>query len=275
MTSTLELNSGHRIPVVGFGTSALATPAASVEAALRAGYRHVDTAQMYQNEEGVGQGLRASGNPREEVFITTKLNNQFHEPADVHRTFAASLDRLGLDRVDLFLIHWPMPELDVDYVDTWKAMIELRDSGRVSSIGVSNFQEEHLERIIDATDVVPAVNQIEIHPYFANNDLREFTKSQGIAIEAWSPLGKGAELSDPVIAELAERYGKTPAQVLLRWHLQRGDIVIPKTDTPQRMSENLDLEGLHLSDTEMASIGELDRNEKVYGPARTGKSRTS
>ncbi|NDK30851.1 aldo/keto reductase [Nesterenkonia haasae] len=273
MTSTLELNSGHQIPVIGFGTSALAAPAESVAAALATGYRHVDTAQMYKNEEGVGQGLRASGVPRDEVFITTKLNNQFHEPADVHRTFAQSLERLGLETVDLFLIHWPMPELTVDYVDTWKAMVELRDSGRVASIGVSNFQEEHLERIIEATGVVPAVNQIEIHPYFANNELREFTKSHGIAVEAWSPLGKGAELSDPVIAELADRHGRTPAQVLLSWHLQRGDIVIPKTDAPQRMSENLDVTGLQLSEAEMASIDGLNNAEQVHGPPSTETSK--
>lgn len=261
MTSTLELNSGHHIPVIGFGTSGLKTPAESVTAALEAGYRAVDTAQMYRNEEAVGQGLREASVPREEVFITTKLNNDFHAPTDVHRTFAESLDRLGLDSVDLFLIHWPMPFLDIDYVDTWKAMIELRDSGRAAAVGVSNFQQEHLERIMEATDVAPAVNQIEIHPSFANNELREFTKAHGIAVEAWSPLGKGSELSEPVIVELADRLGRTPSQVVLRWHLQRGDIVIPKTDTPARMTENLDVLSFELSPSDMASVDSLDHGE--------------
>lgn len=272
MKSTLELNSGHHIPLIGFGTSALKSPAESVAAALRSGYRHVDTAQMYQNEDGIGEGLRASGIPREEVFITTKLNNQFHAPADVHRTFTESLDRLGLDGVDLFLIHWPMPELDIDYVDTWKAMVELRDSGRASAIGVSNFQTEHLERIIEATGVVPAVNQIEIHPYFTNNELRETTRSHGIAVEAWSPLGMGAELSDPAVQEIAEHHGATPAQIVLGWHLQRGDIVIPKTDTPERMVENLQLGQFELSAAEMASVDELDRGQKVHDSPRSKDS---
>ncbi|TLP74206.1 aldo/keto reductase [Nesterenkonia sphaerica] len=261
MTSTFELNSGHEIPRVGFGTSALHDPAEAVAAALQSGYRAVDTAQMYRNEEAVGQGLRASAVPREEVFITTKLNNQFHAPAEVHRTFAESLDRLGLETVDLFLIHWPVPSLEVDYVDTWKAMIELRDAGRASAIGVSNFQQEHLERIIDATAVVPAVNQIEVHPYFANNELRAYSKAQGIAVEAWSPLGKGDELSDPVLSVIAQRLGRTPAQVVLRWHLQRGDVVIPKTDSPARMQENFDVWGFELSDQEMAELDSLDRGE--------------
>ncbi|RJN32167.1 aldo/keto reductase [Nesterenkonia natronophila] len=261
MTSTLELNSGHQIPRVGFGTSALKAPAESVSAALQAGYRAVDTAQMYRNEEAVGRGLRDSAVPRDEVFITTKLNNEFHAPPDVHRTFKESLDRLGLETVDLFLIHWPMPFLDIDYVDTWKAMVELRDAGRASAIGVSNFQPEHLERIIDATDVVPAVNQIEAHPHFANNELREFSKAHGIAVEAWSPLGKGTELSEPVIRGIAERHGRTPAQVVLRWHLQRGDIVIPKTDTPARMTENLNVLNFELSAEDMADVEALDRGE--------------
>jgi 2,5-diketo-D-gluconate reductase A len=261
MTSTLELNSGHQIPRVGFGTSALKSPAESVSAALQAGYRAVDTAQMYRNEEAVGRGLRDSAVPREEVFITTKLNNEFHAPPDVHRTFEESMDRLGLETVDLFLIHWPMPFLDIDYVDTWKAMVELRDAGRASAIGVSNFQPEHLERIIDATDVVPAVNQIEVHPYFANNELREFSKAHGIAVEAWSPLGKGTELSEPVVRAIAERHGRTPAQVVLRWHLQRGDIVIPKTDTPARMTENLNVLNFELSAEDMADVEALDRGE--------------
>src|SRR5690625_5105529 len=230
MTTTIELNSGAQLPQVGFGTSQAATPAASVAAALRLGYRHVDTAQMYGNEAEVGEGVRASGVPREDVFVTTKLHNPNHDPADVRRTFAESLQRMGLDYVDLFLIHWPMPFLTIDYLDTWRTLVELRDSGRAASIGVSNFQPDHLERIIEGTGVVPAVNQIEVHPYFANNAVREFSRSQGIAIEAWSPLGRGDELTDPVVTGIAERIGRSPAQVVLRWHIQRGDVVIPKSD---------------------------------------------
>ncbi|WP_120002848.1 aldo/keto reductase [Nesterenkonia muleiensis] len=262
MTTTIQLNSGAHIPQIGFGTSQLAKPAESVAEALRAGYRHIDTAQMYKNEAEIGQGLRASGVSREEVFVTTKLNNPHHDPADAHRTFAESLERLGLDYVDLFLIHWPMPFLEIDYVDTWKAVIELLESGRTKSIGVSNFQPDHLERIIEATGVVPAVNQIEVHPYFANNELREFAKAQGIVIESWSPLGKGDEFGDPIITELAGKHGKTPAQVILAWHLQRGDVVIPKSDTPHRISENLETLGFDLPEQDVAAIDSLDKGEE-------------
>ena len=261
MTTTLQLNSGAHIPQIGFGTSQLATPAESVAKALTVGYRHIDTAQMYQNETEVGQGLRNSGVPRGEVFITTKLHNPHHDPADVRRTFDESLQRLGLDYVDLFLIHWPMPFLQIDYVDTWKAVIELLETGRTTSIGVSNFQPDHLERIIDATGVTPAVNQIEIHPYFANNELREFSKARGIVVEAWSPLGKGDELSDPVVTEIAEKHGKTPAQVVLSWHLQRGDVAIPKSDTPSRIGQNFEVIGFELPDEDMAAIDALDKGE--------------
>ena len=261
MTTTIELNSGAHIPQLGFGTSQLATPAESVSTVLQLGYRHVDTAQMYGNEAEVGHGLHASGTARDEAFITTKLHNPNHDPADVRRTFEESLERMGLDYVDLFLIHWPMPMLDVDYVDTWKTMIELRDSGRARSIGVSNFQPEHLERILSATGVVPAVNQIEVHPYFANNELREFAKSHGIVIECWSPLGKGDELSDPVITQIAEKLGGSPAQVVLRWHIQRGDVVIPKSDHEERMRKNAEIFGFELSEDDMAAISTLDRGE--------------
>ncbi|WP_366909425.1 aldo/keto reductase [Nesterenkonia sp.] len=261
MTPTLQLNSGAHIPQLGFGTSQSATPAESVRTAVEVGYRHVDTAQMYGNEVEVGEGVRASGAAREDVFITTKLHNPHHDPADVHRTFEESLQRLGFETVDLFLIHWPMPFLDVDYVDTWKTMIELRDSGRASSIGVSNFQPEHLERIVDATGVTPAVNQIEVHPYFANNELRRVCAEQGIVVEAWSPLGKGDELGDPVIVRLAEELERTPAQVVLRWHMQRGDVAIPKSDHEHRMRENLDVFGFELSAEQMAALDALDKGE--------------
>ncbi|WP_150462113.1 aldo/keto reductase [Nesterenkonia ebinurensis] len=262
MTTTLPLNSGAHIPQIGFGTSQAADAARSVAEAVRAGYRHIDTAQMYGNETGVGEGVRASGVPREEVFVTTKLNNGHHDPTDVHRTFQESLDRLGFDYVDLFLIHWPLPFLNTDYVDTWKAMLQVQETGRARSVGVSNFQPEHLERIIAATGVVPAVNQIEVHPYFANNELREFSKARGIMVEAWSPLGKGTELSDPVIAELAAKHGHAPAQVILRWHLQRGDVVIPKSDNPERIRSNLDLSGFELTEQDMAALDALDKGEE-------------
>ncbi|WP_022873653.1 aldo/keto reductase [Nesterenkonia alba] len=261
MTTTIPLNSGGHIPQLGFGTSLSRTPVESVKAALQTGYRHVDTAQMYGNETEVGEGIRASGVPREEVFITTKLNNGHHAPADVHSTFEESLQRLGFDTVELFLVHWPMPHLEIDYVDTWKAMVELRDSGRAKSIGVSNFEPEHLDRIIEATGVTPAVNQIEVHPYFANNALREYCQKLGIVVEAWSPLGKGDELGEPTILRLAEELGRTPAQVVLRWHIQRGDVVIPKSDHPERMRENADVFSFELSDAHMAAIDGLDRGE--------------
>ncbi|MGO1193767.1 MAG: aldo/keto reductase [Nesterenkonia sp.] len=261
MTTTIELNSGAHIPQMGFGTSQLAAPADSVATALQVGYRHVDTAQMYGNEAEVGEGLRASGVAREDVFVTTKLHNPHHDPADARRTFHESLEKMGLDYVDLFLIHWPMPKLEVDYLETWRTLVELRDSGRAQSIGVSNFQPDHLERIISATDVVPAVNQIEIHPYFANNELREFAKSSGIVIEAWSPLGKGDELTDPVITGIAERLQRSPAQVVLRWHVQRGDVVIPKSDREQRMRQNADVSGFELAESDMTAIDSLDRGE--------------
>lgn len=261
MTTTIELNSGALIPQVGFGTSQASSPAQAVSTALQVGYRHVDTAQMYGNEAEVGQGVRASSVPREDLFITTKLHNPHHEPSEARRTFAESLERMGLEYVDLFLIHWPMPFLDVDYVDTWRTLVELRDSGRARSIGVSNFQPKHLERIIEATSVVPAVNQIEAHPYFANNELRQMAKDHGIVIEAWSPLGKGDELTDPVVTGVAEEVGRTPAQVILRWHIQRGDVVIPKSDHEHRMRENLELFDFELDASAVAALDGLDKGE--------------
>lgn len=261
MTTSIQLNSGSSIPQIGVGTSKSVSPAETVRMALQAGYRHVDTAQMYGNETEVGEGVSTAGIPREDVFVTTKLNNDFHAPAEVHRTFGESLDRLGLEYVDLFLIHWPMPFLDVDYLDTWKAMIELRDSGRVKSIGVSNFQAEHLDRIIEATGELPAVNQIEVHPFFTNDEVRAHCASHGIVVEAWSPLGKGDEFGEPAIREIAERHGRSPAQVILRWHLQRGDVVIPKSDHEPRLRENLDVFGFELSQEEIEAISGLDKGE--------------
>ena len=263
MSSTIQLNTGISIPQIGFGTSKSADPAASVRAAIEAGYRHIDTAQMYGNEAEIGEGVRASGVAREELFITTKLNNGNHAPSDAFSTFEESLETLGLGYVDLFLIHWPMPHLEVDYVETWKAMLELAESGRTKAVGVSNFQPEHLDRIIEATGVAPAVNQIEVHPYFANNEVREYSKAQGIAVEAWSPLGKGNEFEDPVLHEISGRLGRSVPQVILRWHLQRGDVLIPKSDDPERMAQNFDILGFELSAADMASIDALDKGEEA------------
>ncbi|GGE67093.1 aldo/keto reductase [Nesterenkonia cremea] len=263
MSSTIQLNTGISIPQIGFGTSKSADPVASVRAAIEAGYRHIDTAQMYGNEAEIGEGVRASGVAREELFITTKLNNGNHAPADAFSTFEESLEKLGLGHVDLFLIHWPMPHLEVDYVETWKAMLELAESGRTKAVGVSNFQPEHLDRIIEATGVAPAVNQIEVHPYFANNEVRKYSKAQGIAVEAWSPLGKGNEFEDPVLHEISGRLGRSVPQVILRWHLQRGDVLIPKSDNPERMAQNFDILGFELSAPDMASIDALDKGEEA------------
>ncbi len=263
MSSTIQLNTGISIPQIGFGTSKSVDPATSVRAAIEAGYRHIDTAQMYGNEAEIGEGVRASGVAREELFITTKLNNGNHAPADAFSTFEESLETLGLGYVDLFLIHWPMPHLEVDYVETWKAMLELAESGRTKAVGVSNFQPEHLDRIIEATGVAPAVNQIEVHPYFANNEVREYSKAQGIAVEAWSPLGKGNEFEDSVLHEISGRLGRSVPQVILRWHLQRGDVLIPKSDDPERMAQNFDILGFELSAADMASIDALDKGEEA------------
>jgi 2,5-diketo-D-gluconate reductase A len=238
-----------------------------VERALEVGYRHLDTAQMYGNEEGVGRAIAASGVPRDELYVTTKLNNGFHRPDDARREFAASLERLGLDHVDLFLIHWPLPtRYDGDYVSTWEVLGELADDKGTTSIGVSNFEPEHLERIIVATGRTPVVNQVEIHPFFTNEAVRAADASHGILTEAWSPLAKGRVVDDPTIGEIATRLGRTPSQVTLRWHLQRGDIVFPKTLSTDRMRENFALFDFELGDADVAALSALDEGE----PGRTG-----
>jgi 2,5-diketo-D-gluconate reductase A len=264
---TVKLNSGHEMPQVGYGVFQI-PPRETEEAvrtALDAGYRSLDTAAMYRNEEGVGRAIAASGLPREELFVTTKLNNDAHGFDAALQAFEASRGRLGLDYLDLYLIHWPLPARD-KYVETWKALVHLRDEGRVRSIGVSNFQPAHLDRIIDATGVVPALNQVELHPYLAQPALRASHADLGIVTEAWSPLAKGGELlSDQTVTSLAEKYGRTPAQVVLRWHLQLGNVVIPKSVTPQRIRENLDLFDFELDPDDMAEIESLDRGRRT-GP---------
>jgi 2,5-diketo-D-gluconate reductase A len=266
---TIELNDGASIPQLGFGVFQIDPDetASAVKTALDIGYRHIDTAEMYQNEAGVGQGIRDAGIDRAEVFVTSKLNNGFHEPDDARRAFDETLSKLGFDYVDLFLIHWPLPTLyDGDFVSTWKALEGFKADGRAKSIGVSNFQVAHLERLAQETDTVPAVNQIEVHPYFGNDDVRAFDSRKGIATEAWSPIAQGKVLDDPVITRIAESLGRSPAQVVLRWHIQRGDIVFPKSVTVERIKDNFALFDFELSSTDVTEINELDKGEQ----GRTG-----
>jgi diketogulonate reductase-like aldo/keto reductase len=251
---------------LGFGVFQV-PPEETAEAvghALRTGYRLIDTAAGYGNEEGVREAIQASGLERGEVFVTTKLFNDSHGREEAQRAFSHSLALLGGDYIDLYLIHWPLPQQD-RYVETWETLCALRDTGLVRSIGVSNFQIEHLERIIDASGVVPAVNQIELHPRLQQPELRRFHAERGIVTEAWSPLGKGELLDDPVIEEIASGHERTAAQVVLRWHIQLGNVVIPKSVTPSRIEENFQVFDFELSEPEMKRLSELDRGERT-GP---------
>jgi 2,5-diketo-D-gluconate reductase A len=264
---TIPLNNGVEIPQLGFGVFQIKpedTRQATLDA-LEVGYRHIDTAQMYGNEKEVGQAVRDSGLDRAEVFVTSKLNNGFHAHDDALAAFDRSLADLGFDHLDLFLVHWPLPGIDVDFVETWKAMEEIYHSGRAKAIGVSNFTEHHLGRLFAETDVRPAVNQVEIHPYLAQDGLRAFDAEHQIATEAWSPIAQGKVLDDPAIVRVAERVGRTPAQVTLRWHVQRGDIVFPKSVTRSRVEENFALFDFALSEDDMREITALDRGERT-GP---------
>jgi 2,5-diketo-D-gluconate reductase A len=261
---TIELNDGTTIPQLGFGVFQI-DPAETAEATSRAleiGYRHIDTAEMYGNEKEVVEAIRASGLDRDDVYVTSKLNNGFHRPDDARRAFEGTLSALGVDAVDLFLIHWPLPTLyDGDYVSTWKVLEEFKADGRARSIGVSNFEVAHLERLAAEADVVPAVNQIELHPYFLNEEVRAYGEAHGIATEAWSPIAQGDVLGDPVVASIAERLGRTPAQVVLRWHIQRGNVVFPKSVTPERIRENFQIFDFELDRADLDRIAELDRGE--------------
>ncbi|HEY4269824.1 MAG TPA: aldo/keto reductase [Galbitalea sp.] len=262
----LTLNNGVEIPQLGFGVFQIPpadTRAATLDA-LEVGYRHIDTAEMYGNEQGVGEAVRESGLKREEVFVTSKLNNGFHERDAALAAFDRTLEALGFDYLDLFLIHWPLPAVG-DYVDTWKAMEEIKASGRVRAIGVSNFQPDHIRRLLDQTDTVPAVNQIEIHPYLTQDDVRGFDFDNDIRNEAWFPIAQGGVLGDPVIQAIAERVGKSTAQVTLRWHIQRGDIVFPKSVTHSRVVENFELFDFELTSEDLAAITALNKNERT-GP---------
>jgi 2,5-diketo-D-gluconate reductase A len=260
----LALNSGQKIPQLGFGVFQI-EPAETAEAvgrALDVGYRHIDTAEMYRNEKGVGDGVRASGLDRSEVYITSKLSNGSHEPDAARRAFDGTLEALGSDYVDLFLIHWPLPTLyGGDFVSTWQTLEEFYRDGRARSIGVSNFQVPHLRRLAEEAEVVPAVNQVEVHPYFTNEEVRAYGAEHGILTEAWSPIAQGGVLKDPTITAIAERVGRTAAQVTLRWHIQRGDIVFPKSTTPSRISENFELFDFELTDDDMTAISALDQGE--------------
>ncbi|MEP9382252.1 aldo/keto reductase [Nocardioides sp. KR10-350] len=263
--STITLNDQTTIPQFGLGVWQVPADITErvVSDALELGYRHIDTAQMYGNEEGVGAAIKNAGIARDELYVTTKLNNSNHEPARAKASLEESLQKLGLDRVDLFLIHWPLPtEYGGDYTSTWEALVELRDAGLATSVGVSNFQPAHLDTIVSRTGVVPAVNQIEVHPYFGNGAAREATLRHGAHVEAWSPLGQGGgELTDPVVTTIAEKHGKSPAQVLLRWQLDLGNIVFPKSTRKERLAENFDVFDFALSEDEIASLGALDRGE--------------
>jgi 2,5-diketo-D-gluconate reductase A len=262
---TIDLNDGHAIPQLGFGVFQIPPKdtAQAVSVALDTGYRHIDTAQMYGNEQGVGEAVRDSGLDRADVFITSKLNNGFHRPDEARRAFAQTLDELGTEYVDLFLIHWPLPTLyDGDYVSTWKTLEEFRQDGRARSIGVSNFQVAHLERLAAECEVVPAVNQIELHPYFGNSEVDAYGRAHGIATEGWAPIAQGKVLDDPVLNEIGDRLGKSPAQVALRWHIERGNIVFPKSTTPARIKENFDLFDFQLEPGDVEKIDALDRGEE-------------
>ncbi|MFF6958712.1 aldo/keto reductase [Streptomyces sp. NPDC008317] len=262
----LTLNNGVAIPQLGFGTFQIPPKDTreAVTTALEIGYRHIDTAEMYGNEKEVGQAVGASGLPREEVFVTSKLDNSYHAYGDALTAFARSLDDLDTPYLDLFLIHWPRPAVG-DFTETWRALEEIYASGRAKAIGVSNFQPPHISRLLQKCTVVPAVNQIEVHPYLVQDDVRAFNAEHEIATEAWSPIAKGNVLTDPVLVAAAERLGRTPAQVTLRWHIQRGDIVFPKSVTRARVEENFRLFDFELPEADMAAITALDRGERT-GP---------
>jgi 2,5-diketo-D-gluconate reductase A len=264
MIPDISLNDGNTIPQLGYGVFQIPPEdtADAVQRALAIGYRHIDTAEMYRNEAGVRDGIAASGIDRDDVFITSKLNNGFHAPDDARRAFDETLEALGTDHVDLFLIHWPLPTLyDGDYPATWKVLEEFKADGRARSIGVSNFEVSHLERLAAECDVVPAVNQIELHPYLVNDAVHRYGREHGIATEAWSPIAQGGVLDDPVITGIAEKLDRTPAQVVLRWHVERGNIVFPKSVTPERMEENFALFDFELEPGDDAAIAGLDRGE--------------
>lgn len=263
---TIRLNNGVEIPQLGFGVFQVKPDEAveAITAALEIGYRHIDTAQMYGNEKEVGEAVRRSGVPRDEVFVTSKLNNNRQDRDDILRSFDQTMTELGFDQLDLFLIHWPLPTVS-DYVKRWNVMEEIYAGGRVRAIGVSNFQPHHLRNLLGGSEITPAVNQIELHPYLAQDDVREFDATHEIATEAWAPIAKGRVTEDEVIKRVAQQVGKTPAQVTLRWHIQRGDIVFPKSVTRSRIEENFAIFDFELDEGQMATLTGLNRDERT-GP---------
>lgn len=267
---SVTLNDGNSIPAVGFGVYKISPADAeqAVAAALRAGYRHIDTAALYGNEREVGRAVAASGLPRDRVYVVTKVWNADQGYDSTLAAFEASMDRLGLDVLDLYLIHWPLPARGL-FVDTFRALAHLRDQGRIRSIGVSNFEPEHLEMLIDGTGIVPVVNQVELHPRFSQPELREVHARLGIATEAWAPLGRGSLLAHPTVTEVAQRCGRTPAQVLIRWHIQLGNIVIPKSVNPERIVSNFEVFDFELGTSEMAAISSLDDGARLGPEPRT------
>jgi 2,5-diketo-D-gluconate reductase A len=262
------LNNGNTVPQLGFGVFQISPEdtAEAVTTALNAGYRHVDTAEMCGNEKQVGEAIAKSGIDRADVFVTSKLSNASHRPDDARRAFDETLDALGSDYVDLFLIHWPLPtRYGGDYSSTWQALEGFYRDGRARSIGVSNFQPHHLRRLHQECEIRPAVNQIEVHPYLTQPGVRSFCAEHQIAVEAWSPIAQGKVLDDPTIVSVARGAGKSPAQVVLRWHIERGDIIFPKSVTPARISENIDIFDFELSGEDVEAISALNRNERT-GP---------
>jgi len=258
------LNDGHQIPALGYGVYQVPpeATAAAVRTAVEIGYRHIDTAQMYGNERGVGQGIRDTGLDRGQMFITSKLNNGFHAPDDACRSFEATLRELGTDYVDLFLIHWPLPTLyDGDFVSTWTTLEGFKADGRARSIGVSNFEIHHLKELARKTATVPAVNQIEVHPYFTNDAVRAYGVEHRIVTQGWSPIARGAVLRDPVVIRIAEAAGVHPAQVVLRWHIERGDVVFPKSNQPERMRENFEIFDFELAEEDIEALTALNRGD--------------
>jgi 2,5-diketo-D-gluconate reductase A len=262
----MTLNDGHKMPQLGTGIWQVddeKTPQV-IEQALKTGYRLIDGAAAYKNERGLGEGIRNSDVPRDQIFVTSKLWNDAHGHDNAMRAFDETMTRTGLEKLDLYLIHWPLPKLD-KYVETWKTLIKLRDEGRVTSIGVANFHEEHLRRLIDETGVAPAVNQIELHPSLAQVELRDVNKTLGIATQSWTPLGRGDSFDAPQVKDIADRLGRSPAQVVLRWHIQHGLSVIPKSEHPDRLMQNFDVLTFELSPSDMKALDGLDRGHRT-GP---------
>ena len=265
----IDLNDGNQIPQLGFGVFQILPieTASAVREALELGYRHIDTAEMYGNESEVSHGIRDAGLSRKQVFITSKLNNGHHEPDDARRAFEQTLTDLDTDYIDLFLIHWPLPtRYDGDFITTWKVLEEFKMNGHARSIGVSNFQVDHLERLAEETAILPAVNQIELHPYHQNRSVKAWGENHGIVTEAWSPIAQGGVLDDPEIGGIAARHGKSPAQITLRWHVQKGNVVFPKSVNPERMKLNLEIFDFNLTEEEMTTIDGLEQGEE----GRTG-----